>query len=346
MSRDVLDLASSLGYLDDLAARFRDDPAAIDPSWYEVLDGHARSTNGHAAAAPAEIRKPIAESRSAYPLVERVPRARPLRREPRSARPARDRARRRARSGDVGLADDGTPRVEPTACTACRPPRRSPSSSRICAACTAARSASSSCTSRRRRGARGSPSAWRRTRSAAAAARCPHAHARAARQRRAVRAVLPHEVSRHEAVLARGRREPDPAARSRAHARARGSARSRPCSAWRTAGGSPRSSRSCARPGASCSAQFEDVEPEKALGGGDVKYHLGFSTRPRRSERQRDAPVARVQPEPPRGGRPGRRRPRAREADAPRRRRARGASSASSSTATPRSPGRGSWPRR
>ena len=32
------------------------------------------------------------------------------------------------------------------------------------------------------------------------------------------------------------------------------------------------------RPGRDLFTQFEDVEPEKAMGGGDVKYHLGFST--------------------------------------------------------------------
>ncbi len=32
------------------------------------------------------------------------------------------------------------------------------------------------------------------------------------------------------------------------------------------------------RPGRDLFGHFEDVEPEKALGGGDVKYHLGFST--------------------------------------------------------------------
>jgi 2-oxoglutarate dehydrogenase E1 component len=32
------------------------------------------------------------------------------------------------------------------------------------------------------------------------------------------------------------------------------------------------------RPARELFAQFEDVEPEKAMGGGDVKYHLGFST--------------------------------------------------------------------
>src|SRR5262249_30134350 len=32
------------------------------------------------------------------------------------------------------------------------------------------------------------------------------------------------------------------------------------------------------RPARDLFSQFEDVEPEKAMGGGDVKYHLGFST--------------------------------------------------------------------
>ncbi|MGE0870632.1 MAG: 2-oxoglutarate dehydrogenase E1 component [Kofleriaceae bacterium] len=32
------------------------------------------------------------------------------------------------------------------------------------------------------------------------------------------------------------------------------------------------------RPARDLFAEFEDVEPEKAMGGGDVKYHLGFST--------------------------------------------------------------------
>ena len=93
-------------------------------------------------------------------------------------------------------------------------------------------------------------------------------------------------------------------------------------------------------------AEFEDIDPESMFGGGDVKYHLGFSTRPRDPHRRRDAPVAGVQPEPPRGGRPGRRRARARQAAPPQRPRARARCSASWCTATPRSPARAWWPRR
>ncbi|CAN5888915.1 2-oxoglutarate dehydrogenase E1 component [soil metagenome] len=47
MSRDVLELATSLGYLDDLYEKFQDAPAEIDPSWYDLLE-EARPTNGHA----------------------------------------------------------------------------------------------------------------------------------------------------------------------------------------------------------------------------------------------------------------------------------------------------------
>ena len=67
-------------------------------------------------------------------------------------------------------------------------------------------------------------------------ARVP-ARPREAVGRRALRALPPHQVPRPEALLARGRRVADPAARHdrRGRAPARGIARS--CSAWRTAAG-------------------------------------------------------------------------------------------------------------
>jgi 2-oxoglutarate dehydrogenase E1 component len=47
MSRDVLELASSLGYLDELSRQYQDQPAEIDASWHDLLeDGHAKGTNG------------------------------------------------------------------------------------------------------------------------------------------------------------------------------------------------------------------------------------------------------------------------------------------------------------
>ena len=122
---------------------------------------------------------------------------------------ARDRAHRRARAGDLGLhraptsiAIDRADRRPRPAARDARRGRRAPAHD-----LRGLGRASSSCTSRRRRGG-----SWlaERMETALATPRAdgrPHAHARAADQRRAVRAVLPHQVPRHEAVLARGQRE-------------------------------------------------------------------------------------------------------------------------------------------
>ena len=64
MSRDVLELAASLAYLDDIAQQYAQQPAAVDESWHALLEhepnghggnGHAPGANGngHAAASPA-----------------------------------------------------------------------------------------------------------------------------------------------------------------------------------------------------------------------------------------------------------------------------------------------------
>src|SRR5690242_6001468 len=47
MSRDVLELATSLGFLDELYDRYQQHPSEIDPSWHELLD--QAGTNGHGA---------------------------------------------------------------------------------------------------------------------------------------------------------------------------------------------------------------------------------------------------------------------------------------------------------
>jgi len=47
MVRDILELSSSLGYLDEIYDQFQQQPATVDASWREVLDGHAPATNGH-----------------------------------------------------------------------------------------------------------------------------------------------------------------------------------------------------------------------------------------------------------------------------------------------------------
>ena len=62
MSRDILELAGSLAYLDDLHAQFADQPDAVDASWHELLDGQA---NGNPAvaqvAAPIVAQAPAAQ---------------------------------------------------------------------------------------------------------------------------------------------------------------------------------------------------------------------------------------------------------------------------------------------
>ncbi|HUJ58657.1 MAG TPA: 2-oxoglutarate dehydrogenase E1 component [Kofleriaceae bacterium] len=48
MTRDILELGGSLGFLDEIAERFRDQPAAVDASWRPLLeDGRAPKGNGH-----------------------------------------------------------------------------------------------------------------------------------------------------------------------------------------------------------------------------------------------------------------------------------------------------------
>ena len=174
---------------------------------------------------------------------QRVPDARALRRASRSARSARDRARRRARAGDVGLRrsestiDLADRRARPAA--RARSPSWSRRLQRVYAGSVGLEFMHISSPQRRSWLAERMETSDHR---AAADRRCARACSQLLDQRRAVRAVLPHEVSRHEALLARRQREPDPAARSRARPQRRGSARSRPCSAWRTAAGSTRSS--------------------------------------------------------------------------------------------------------
>src|SRR5258708_3796647 len=74
MSRDVLDLAGSLGFLDELDAKFREDPNTIDPTWHEILDGQPpRPTNGQRAVAPsaARVASPVVRAPiSVQPLVQ------------------------------------------------------------------------------------------------------------------------------------------------------------------------------------------------------------------------------------------------------------------------------------
>ncbi len=46
MVRDILELGGSLGFLDEIYEQFQQQPAAVDASWHDVLNGHAPRTNG------------------------------------------------------------------------------------------------------------------------------------------------------------------------------------------------------------------------------------------------------------------------------------------------------------
>ncbi|MEJ7601052.1 MAG: 2-oxoglutarate dehydrogenase E1 component [Kofleriaceae bacterium] len=62
MSRDLLELAGSLAYLDDLDAQFAADPGDVDASWHALLEGApaapAAEPNGKGASAPVTAREP------------------------------------------------------------------------------------------------------------------------------------------------------------------------------------------------------------------------------------------------------------------------------------------------
>src|SRR5258708_4262165 len=56
MPPDLLDLGSSLGYLDELAEAYRDRPDAVDPSWHDLLgDGKPRGGNGNGSSNVAGV---------------------------------------------------------------------------------------------------------------------------------------------------------------------------------------------------------------------------------------------------------------------------------------------------
>ena len=90
--------------------------------------------------------------------------------------------------------------------------------------------------------------------------------------------------------------------------------------AWPTAAGSTCWPTSCAsRTRRSSPSSRRTYLPDSMDGDGDVKYHLGFSSDRTNVARRAGPPVAVAQPQPPGGGRPGRRRPHPGQADAVRR---------------------------
>ena len=161
------------------------------------------------------------------------------------------------------------------AASAASPRRRCATSSACCATPTAAPSASSTCTCATARSAR-----WLQERLEAGYERTPARGAAAdpapAQRRRGVRDLPADQVRRAEALLARGRRVPHPAAR-RVLSRARPTpASTRSASAWPTAAASTCSRTSPARATRRSSREFEgNQDPRAVQGSGDVKYHLG-----------------------------------------------------------------------
>jgi len=70
MVRDVLELASSLAFLDEIAEGFHRQPDSVDPSWQELLNGTARAGNvqegnGAPAGAPGAVQSGNGASASA-----------------------------------------------------------------------------------------------------------------------------------------------------------------------------------------------------------------------------------------------------------------------------------------
>jgi 2-oxoglutarate dehydrogenase E1 component len=67
MDRDLLSLTSSLAFVDEVSERFAADPATVDPSWNRLLNGTPKS-NGNGGHAPiAQVASPAAIAQAATP---------------------------------------------------------------------------------------------------------------------------------------------------------------------------------------------------------------------------------------------------------------------------------------
>ena len=136
-----------------------------------------------------------------------------------------------------------------------------------------------------------------------------HRDPRAAQRGRGVRALPAHQVPRAEAVQPRGRGDARPDARRAVQRRRRLRDDRRRASAWRTAAGSTCSANVVGKSYSQIFREFEgELDPASTQGSGDVKYHLGAIGKHQSPDGARGQAHARRQPQPPRGGRPGRRR--------------------------------------
>ena len=179
------------------------------------------------------------------PARQRVPRARPPLRRRRPARQRRRAPRPSSSSRNFGLTEADLDKTFPTSGMSGLPERATlreivaPPERDVLLA----RSASSSRTSRSPSRATGSRTQMESTRNRASLDRTrAAAHPHEADRGRDLRAVHPQELRRRQALLARGRREHDPDARSARRGGRRSTASKRSSSAWRTAGASTCSS--------------------------------------------------------------------------------------------------------
>ena len=297
-----MQLGSSLGYLDEVAQQYAAAPEAVDASWAALLgepvaNGHA---NGHAKgngeAAHADTPWRFRASRAPGPSRwRRSSRRAPRRRCGRSSTRTAARGHFAATLDPLGLIETAhVDELDPAtwgftdpsaidrrrpASTACRARTLAELIARLRARLRRLRRPRVHAHLHRRRGAAGSPSAWRRssckplpaavrarmlcscssTPSSSSGSATPSSRARSGSRSRAARALIPAlDLDPHPRRAARRDRGRD------RHGAPRPAQR--------------RSSRSSRSPARELFAQFEDIEPEKAIGGGDVKYHLGYST--------------------------------------------------------------------
>ena len=133
-------------------------------------------------------------------------------------------------------------------------------------------------------------------------------HPRAAQRRRGVREVPRHQVRRHQALRPGGRRVGDPDPR-RGHSAAADAGLDSCVIGMAHRGRLNVLSNIIGKSYDPIFSEFEGhVDPTSVQGSGDVKYHLGATGKYVSPSRRRHPARAGRQPEPPRDGRPGRRR--------------------------------------
>ncbi|MCA9677433.1 MAG: 2-oxoglutarate dehydrogenase E1 component, partial [Myxococcales bacterium] len=79
MDRDLLGLSSSLAFIDEVSERFHEDPAAVDPSWAELLEGSepvvrrpGSNGNGNGGGAAIGHAPPMTLPPTTAPAIERA----------------------------------------------------------------------------------------------------------------------------------------------------------------------------------------------------------------------------------------------------------------------------------